>query len=65
MLPEPDDDSDSFHHWWFGHSRCDVNAEKHYVAEKNVDTCYRQTGSEELDTLPLSPGTAVRYVIYR
>jgi hypothetical protein len=31
-----------------------VNAEKHYVAEKNADTCYGQTGSEEIDTLPLT-----------
>jgi hypothetical protein len=31
-----------------------VNAEKHYVAEKNADTSYGQTGSEEIDTLPLT-----------
>jgi ATP-dependent helicase YprA (DUF1998 family) len=31
-----------------------VNAEKRYVAEKNADTSYGQTGSEEIDTLPLT-----------
>ncbi len=31
-----------------------VNAEKRYVAEKNSDTSYGQSGSEEIDTLPLT-----------
>jgi ATP-dependent helicase YprA (DUF1998 family) len=31
-----------------------VNAEKRYVAEKNADTSYGQTGSEEIDTLSLT-----------
>jgi len=31
-----------------------VNAEKRYVAEKNADTSYGQTGSEEIDTLPIT-----------
>ena len=31
-----------------------VNAEKRYVAEKNADTTYGQTGSEEIDTLPMT-----------
>ncbi len=31
-----------------------VNAEKHYVAERNADTSYGQTGSEQIGTLPLT-----------
>jgi len=31
-----------------------VNAEKGYVSEKNADTTYGQTGSEEIDTIPIT-----------
>jgi ATP-dependent helicase YprA (DUF1998 family) len=31
-----------------------VNAEKRYVAEKNADSTYGQTGSEQIDTLPMT-----------